>query len=98
MQVSDDTCDAELLELLLTQNLSAQVALTPFLSALFNYVLANPDGTLDNSMDQSVESQAGASVKNVAFQLQNAGLAAEAATLITRYQIVHPAQFNISTS
>lgn len=100
MQVTDDTCDKELLELLLSQNLSAQVAQTPFLSTLFNHILANPDSKAlyNTSMEQSGESQPGALVKTVAFQLKNAGLVGEAATLMTRYRAVHPALRTLDTA
>ena len=96
--MSADTCDEELLALLVTRNLSAQVAHTPFLSALFDYVLANPNGAHDTSGQQSAESQEGARVKQVALQLQNAGLVSEAGTLMARYNGVHPALRTLDTA
>lgn len=85
-QINSNSYDDELLELLISHGLTAEVARTPFLTPLFNYVLSHPDGPGDlHSADK------GARVKLVASQLQTAGYWTEAGTLMLNYHRTHPA-------
>lgn len=87
-QVSSDSYDDELLELLICHGLTAEAAQTPFLTPLMSFVLSHADGP---TAPQSADTAAGARVQLVASQLQTAGYWAEAGTLLLNYHGTHPA-------
>lgn len=87
LQITSNSCDDELLELVLSHGLTAEAAQTPFLTPLINYVLNNPDGPADCQP----AANKGARVTLVATQLQAAGYWTEAGTLMLNYHGTHPA-------
>ena len=93
LQANSNSYDNELLELVISLGLTADVAKTPFLTPLISYVTSNPDGSVDtDGVEVATElSHAGARVKLVASQLQAAGHWGEAGTLMLNYQGTHPA-------
>ena len=86
LQVNSNSCDDELMELVISHGLTAETAQTPFLTPLINYVLRSPDKLSDTELAGK-----GARVKLVASQLQTAGFWAEAGTLLQNYHGTHPA-------
>ncbi|KAM7430043.1 hypothetical protein ABFA07_019200 [Porites harrisoni] len=94
LKVNSNSYDDELLELLISNGLTAEVAQTPFLTPLISFVLSNPDGPIDPQSDNTAPAAAshtGARVRLVASQLQTAGLWAEAGTLMLNYHGTHSA-------
>ena len=91
--MNSNSYDDELLELLISNGLTAEVAQTPFLTSLISFVLSNPDGPIDPQSDDTATaaSHTGARVRLVASQLQTAGLWAEAGTLMLNYHGTHSA-------
>lgn len=92
-QVNSNSYDDELLDLLISHGLTAEVAQTPFLTPLINFTVSHPDGPTDTA-----SSQAGARAKLVASQLQAAGHWAEAGTLMLNYHGTHPALRTFDTA
>lgn len=90
-QANANSYDDELLELLISHGLTAEVAQTPFLTPLISFVVSHPDGHTDTQSDDTAASQPGARVRLVASQLQAAGHWAEAGTLMLNYHGTHPA-------
>lgn len=90
-QTNSNSYDDELLELLISHGLTAEVAQTPFLTPLISFVVSHPDGPIDTQPVDIAASQTGARVKLVASQLQAAGHWAEAGTLMLNYHGTHPA-------
>lgn len=86
LKVNSNSCDDELMELVISHGLTAETAQTPFLTPLINYVLRSPDKLSDTELAGK-----GARVKLVASQLQTAGFWAEAGTLLQNYHGTHPA-------
>ena len=93
LQANSNSYDDELLELIISLGLTADVAKTPFLTSLISYVTSHPDGPVDTeAVEVTTESShAGARVKLVASQLQAAGHWGEAGTLMLNYHGTHPA-------
>lgn len=94
--MNSNSYDDELLELLTSNGLTAEVAQTPFLTPLISFVLSNPDGPIDplsgdTATAAAAASHTGARVRLVASQLQTAGLWAEAGTLMLNYHGTHSA-------
>lgn len=91
--MNSNSYDDELLELLISNGLTAEVAQTPFLTPLISFVLSNPDGPIDPQSDNTAPaaSHTGARVRLVASQLQTAGLWAEAGTLMLNCHGTHSA-------
>ena len=93
--MNSNSYDDELLELLISNDLTAEVAQTPFLTPLISFVLSNPDGPInpqsDDTATAAAASHTGARVRLVASQLQTAGLWAEAGTLMLNYHGTHSA-------
>lgn len=92
--MNSNSYDDELLELLISNGLTAEVAQTPFLNPLISFVLSNPHGPIDPQSDNTAPAAAshtGARVRLVASQLQTAGLWAEAGTLMLNYHGTHSA-------
>jgi len=90
-QANSNSYDDELLELLISHGLTAEVAQTPFLTPLISFVVSHPDGHTDTQSADTAVSQPGARVKLVASQLHAAGHSAEAGTLMMNYRGTHPA-------
>ena len=90
-QANSNSYDDELLELLISHGLTAEVAQTPFLTPLISFVVSHPNGHTDTQSADTAASQPGARVKLVASQLQAAGHSAEAGTLMMNYRGTHPA-------
>lgn len=94
LQVNSNSYDDELLELLISNGLTAEVAQTPFLTPLISFALSKPDGPIDpqsHDTAPAAASHTGARVRLVASQLQTAGLWAEAGTLMLNYHGTHSA-------
>ncbi|XP_022807104.1 neuroblastoma-amplified sequence-like isoform X1 [Stylophora pistillata] len=93
LKANSNSYDDELLELIISLGLTADVAKTPFLTSLISYVTSHPDGPVDTeAVEETTElSHAGARVKLVASQLQAAGHWGEAGTLMLNYHGTHPA-------
>lgn len=94
--MNSSSYDDELLELLISNGLTAEVAQTPFLTPLISFALSNPDGPIEPQSDDTAPpppaaSHPGARVRLVASQLQTAGLWAEAGTLMLNYHGTHSA-------
>ena len=90
-QANKNSYDDELLELVISQGLTAEVAQTPFLAPLMSFVLSHPDGPTDAQSGDTGASHTGAKVQLVASQLQTAGYWAEAGTLMLNYHGTHSA-------
>lgn len=85
LKVDSNSCDDELLDLVISRGLTAEIAQTPFLTPLVSYVL--PEGSSDTTQQSDKETR----VHLVASQLQLAGYWAEAGTLLLKYHGTHPA-------
>lgn len=91
LKPNSSSYDDELLELLISHGLTAEVAQTPFLNPLISFVVSHPDGHTDTQSGDTAASQPGTRVKLVASQLQAAGHWGEAGTLMLNYHGTHPA-------